>query len=278
MKIAVTGATGYVGSRLSEFLREHSHEVLALSRRPVEAPWAAYTLGDDPDLLPWYGVDVLIHLAYDFTARNWQEILDRNVNPSIALFQAARRAGVRHLIFISSLSSFEGCRSDYGKAKLMIEKEVMRLEATVIRPGLVWGKQSGGVMGTLETLVARLPVVPYLAGGNGLAQYLVHEEDLARAILVMLEKFPEGVPHPVTIANPTSLTLRAILRTIATRTRGKRLFVPAPWQFAMVVLKTAEMLGVKTLFRSDSLTGIVHGNPDADFSGVPAGLSCRPFC
>ncbi len=278
MKIAITGATGYVGSRLSEFLVAHSHEVLRLSRRAVEGPWAAYSLGDDPELLPWQGVDALIHLAYDFTARTPQEVLDRNVHPSIGLFQAASRAGVKHLLFISSMSSFEDCRSNYGKAKFMVEKEVLRLGTTVIRPGLVWGNHPGGVMGTLETLVAKCPVVPLLAGGNGLAQYLVHEEDLSRAILVMLERFPEVATYPVTVANPTSMTLKAILKTIATRTQRTRIFVPAPWQLAMAVLKLAEALGMETLFRSDSLTGIVHGNPDVDFSGIPEGLSCRQFC
>ncbi len=278
MKIAITGATGYVGSRLSHFLREHSHQVLTMSRRPVEGPWASYSLGDDPELLPWKEVDALIHLAYDFTARNWQENLDRNVNPSIALFQAAREAGVRHLIFISSMSSFEGCRSNYGKAKLMVEMEVMRLGATVVRPGLVWGKRSGGVMGTLETLVARLPVVPYLTSGNGLAQYLVHEEDLSLAILVLLEKHPEGARDPVAVANPDSLKLGDILRTIAKRTGRQPLFVPVPWQLAMIVLKAAETLGVRTLFRSDSLTGLVYGNPHVDFKRVPDGFTFRQFC
>ncbi len=79
MKIAITGASGYVGNCISNCFRAHGHEVLSLSRRPCAAPWVSYALGDDPQLLPWKGVDVLVHAAYDFTPRSWPEILDGNV-------------------------------------------------------------------------------------------------------------------------------------------------------------------------------------------------------
>lgn len=277
MRVAITGASGYVGSCIANCFRAHGHEVLALSRRPCVAPWVSYALGDDPRKLPWEEVDVLVHAAYDFTPRTWQEILDGNVKPSVRLLETASQAKVGHLIFISSMSSFDGCRSNYGKAKLMIEKEARELGATVIRPGLVWSESSGGVMGTLEKLVFKLPVIPYLTGGPDLHQSLVHEADLSEAVVATAGRLATSHGTLHTVAHPTPVSLRTILKSIAKRSNRSRLYVPVPWQLVMVALKSIEMLGIRSLFRSDSLVGLVHGNPHLEISKPPAGVCCRPF-
>lgn len=277
MKVAITGASGYVGGCLSDGFRKHGHEVIALSRRPCAPPWTSFSLGDDPHRLPWASVEVLIHAAYDFTAQTWQEFIEKNVDPSIALLKAARQAGVGRLIFISSMSSFEGCRSNYGKAKLMIEKEALAIGALVIRPGLVWGEHSGGVMGTLETLVTKLPVVPFLIGGRNTNQYLIHETDLSKAVVAFAEKPPINIGHLHSATHPIPVSLLTILKSIAQRSRKSRLYLPIPWQLAMAGLMSVETLGIHPLFRSDSLTGLVHGNPHPANPTPPAGVTYRPF-
>lgn len=277
MRVAITGASGYVGTCISNCFRARGHEVLALSRRPCAAPWVCYALGNDPRHLPWEKVDVLVHAAYDFTPRTWQDILDGNVTPSIELLQAAKQAKVGRLIFISSMSSFEGCQSNYGKAKLMIESEARRLGAVVIRPGLVWSEPSGGVMGTLEKLVAKLPVVPFPMGGANLKQFLIHQADLSEAVVAIAESLPSGAGTLHSVTHPDPVSLLAILKSIAKRTQRCRFYVPVPWQFVMAGLKFIETLGLPSLFRSDSLVGLVHGNPHFEITPPPAGICYRPF-
>lgn len=277
MKIAITGASGYVGNCISNCFRAHGHEVLSLSRRPCAAPWVSYALGDDPKLLPWKNVDVLVHAAYDFTPRTWPEILAGNVMPGVELLQAAKQANVGRLVFISSMSSFEGCHSNYGKAKLMLEKQALALGAIVVRPGLVWGERSGGVMGTLERLVTALPIVPFLIGGKNLHQYLVHEADLSEAIVAIAERLPTSSATLISATHPTPVSLLTILKSIAARSRRSRLYLPVPWQLVMAGLKLVEALGIHSLFRSDSLTGLVHGNPRPENTAPPTGVHYRPF-
>ncbi|MES2924213.1 MAG: NAD(P)-dependent oxidoreductase [Verrucomicrobiota bacterium] len=277
MRVAITGASGYVGTCISNAFRTHGHEVLALSRRPCAAPWTSYALGNDPLLLPWENVDVLVHAAYDFSPRTWQEIVDGNVTPSVGLLKAAKEAKVGRLVFISSMSSFEGCRSNYGKAKLMIEGEARQLGAVIIRPGLVWSEPSGGVMGTLEKLVAKLPMIPYLIGGTNLNQFLIHEADLSEGIVAIAEALPAGAGTLHSVTHPDPVSLLAILKSIAKRSNRRRLYVPIPWQFVMTALKSIEALGIPSLFRSDSLVGLVHGNPHFEISSPPAGIFYRPF-
>lgn len=277
MRVAITGASGYVGSSIANGFRAHGHEVLALSRRRCAEPWFPYSLEDDPRHLPWEGVNALVHAAYDFTGRSRKEILETNVRPSVDLMQAAKQANVGRLIFISSMSAFEGCRSNYGKAKFMIEKEALQLGAVVIRPGLVWGTQSGGVMGALEKLVTRYPVVPFLTGQGGLKQYLVHEADLAEAVASVAEILSQGAGSVHHMAHPSPVSLLAILKTLAKRSNQSRLYVPTPWQLAMAGLKFMEALGMPVPFRSDSLIGLVHTNPQFDITDPPVRSGYRPF-
>lgn len=278
MKVAITGASGYLGGHIAEAFRKQGHEVLCLSRRPCgDSNWIRYSLDDDPLRLPWSGVDALIHAAYDFEPRRWPEILARNVKPSVSLFQAAIRSNVGKLIFISSMSSFEGCRSDYGKAKRMIENEVLNLGAWVVRPGLVWGDPSGGVMGSLEKAVAMLPVIPFPSGGMNSRQFLIHHNDLSDALVSLSENQRPAHRAVQTLADPTPLSLHDILTTIAQRANRRRIYFPVPWPCAMAGLKTAEMLHVPIPFRSDSLSGLIHGNTNPEIDAPPAAVRFRPF-
>jgi nucleoside-diphosphate-sugar epimerase len=278
MNVAVTGASGYVGGILCRALDAKGHHVLAWSRRPCPGDWAAYDLKDDPAGLPWSGVDALVHAAYDFGPRSWQEILAGNVEPAIQLLRAACDHGVKRLVFISSISSFDGTKSNYGKAKRMIEKAALELGVVIIRPGLVWGESSGGVMGALENLVMRLPVVPYLSGRGGLAQFLVHEQDLTTAVVQAVESPTAEAAAILEVANPDPVPLRRILITIAKRRDLRRFFIPLPWQLAMAALRSAEFLGVDLSFRSDSLTGLVRRTPALGSNDLEnLRLRCRSF-
>lgn len=273
MKVAVTGASGYVGGAIVRGLEKCGHLTLKLSRRECAEEWLHFSLEDDPSLIPWNGIDALVHAAYDFSPRTWEDIQKRNVIPSARMFSAARKAGVQHIVFISTLSAFDGCSSLYGKAKLAIEREALAHGATVIRPGLVWGELPGGMMGALEKIVKNLPVVPYLCGASGLRQFLVHEEDLATRVGEWASR--EGAPEPISLANPSSLTLKEILLSIAEKRKLKRVFVPIPWHCAMISLRFAEAFGISLPFRSDSLLGLVHRNPLVAFD-EDASCQVRP--
>jgi len=187
---AVTGTSGYVGSRISKYFAARGWRVYEFTRRPgarqdparMQVPFQLDS-PVDPGAFRHNGIRVLIHCAYDFRVLHWTEIRRVNVEGSARLLRAAKGGGVDKIIFLSSISAFEGCRSLYGKAKLEIEKVAADLGATIIRPGLVYGSERpGGMYGSLQRVVARFPIMPLIGSGKHL-QYLVHEDDLCELLL-----------------------------------------------------------------------------------------------
>jgi nucleoside-diphosphate-sugar epimerase len=222
-------------------------------------------------------VTALIHCAYDFEPLQWDEIASVNVEGSSKVLQAARAANVPKVIFISSISAYEGCRSLYGKAKLEIEKIALANGALVVRPGLVYGDVAGGMFGKLSAKIRKSALVP-LAGNGSQIQFLVHSEDLS----AFIEKFASGnvdtPPRVVTAANERPWPFKELVREIARTVNKKPAFIPVPWRAIWLGLKSAELCGLRLNFRSDSLVSLMYQNPAPDFSpNASLGLTCRPF-
>jgi nucleoside-diphosphate-sugar epimerase len=165
-----------------------------------------------------------------------------NVTGSQKLLAAARKTGVRSVVFISLLSAFAGCRSLYGKAKVEIEGVAQSIGAFVIRPGLVYSDNPGGMFGRLVVQVRGTRFVPTLWGGRQV-QYLVHDEDLASLVQGCLDGRVPASVEPITVAHEQGWELREILAQIA-RALGKRVtFVSVPWQLVWLGLKGLELAG-----------------------------------
>jgi len=267
--VAITGVAGYVGSGVARCFRAHGWEVLELGRRSAHR----YELGGEV-MVDWSGIDALVHCAWDFGLKRWEEIERVNVWGSVRLMEAAREAGVERGVFISSLSSFDGCRSLYGKGKLEVERVALEMGYAVVRPGLVYGERPGGMMGALEKAVKASPVVP-LIGDGSYPQYPVHEEDLAELVLALCQR--AAPREPVSAASGEAIPFRELLRRIAARHGRKPLLVPVPWLLILTALRTMERAGLNPPFRSDSLMGFVFQNPKPNFQTAHEITSFRAF-
>ncbi len=274
----VSGSGGYLGSRVKAALQQRGWTVKELTRRPAPgSPAIRFRLGSEVPAVDLTGAKALVHCAYDFEQVSWSDIRAINVDGSEKLLRAAQQAGVEHLVLISSISAFEGCRSLYGKAKLEIEKIAHSLGAVVIRPGLIWGQRPGAMFGRLVNQVERSSVLPLFGGGSQI-QYLVHDVDLSEVICRAAAGTISLPGAPITIAHEQPWTFRQILEEIG-RAKGKRLrFVPAPWRLLWGTIKMAELCHLRLAFRSDSLLSLMYQNPDPAFGPKQQlGIACRAF-
>jgi len=265
---AITGATGYVGSRIAAGLAL-DFEVVPMGRDagPEGIRWTFDSLSIEAELCA-RGVTVLVHSAWDFghpkAARNWAV----NVEGSRRLIAAAQAAGVERIVFISTISSFDGARSDYGKSKLAVERMALEAGGMVIRPGLVWGERAGGMFGSLKQQVSKGGIVPMIGSGR-YPQYLVHEDDLAEAVGRVANTATAGefAGRVFTVAHPQGWLLRDLILGIAAK-KGKAVkLLSVPWRLVYATLKTAETLGVQLGFRSDSLISLIYHDRQPAFSG-----------
>ena len=259
---AVTGASGYLGSRICATLESRGWQVVRLVRSPGKGHGreCAYDLGDpiSPEVSELLGsTDVLVHAAYDLALTRAVDIWRVNVEGTRRLLQVASDAGVRRILVLSSMSAFEGTTQLYGRAKLDIEAMTEQFGGCSVRPGLVYGEQSGGMAGALRRF-ARLPVVPLIAGNARL--YTVSEDDLMTAIAAFAsaDALPAGT---ISAAHPVPVPMRDLMTAFAARGGAKCRFVKIPWRPVYGLLRAGESVGLHLPFRADSLLGLVRGAP-----------------
>jgi nucleoside-diphosphate-sugar epimerase len=264
MKIAITGANGYIGGILRHRFSDDGHTVVGLVRRPLFTHDVAWQLGDP---VPLAGIDAVVHCAWEMRADSQLNAV--NVASTDLLAKACQDAAAP-LVFVSSMSAYAGTRQRYGQSKLAAEGRAASLGAIVVRLGLVYSGDDldlGGMAGALRKL-AKLPVVPVIAN---VYQFTAHAEDVASAMSVLLEAYCAGPtedrPHPpggpVGFANPNRVPFRTILQGLSPRSNPKMVTIPSsPLYWG---LRMAELTPVPLPFSSDNLLGLIE--PAADVAG-----------
>lgn len=161
-KVLVTGLSGVVGSAMRAEL-EQRYEVSSLSRYGVDdMPTDRNFLGDIGDLdsiqPAFEGQDTVIHLAADRSATaDFESVLPNNVTGAYNVFEAARQASVKRVVFGSSQHAVGGFYLDPPYCHIMagelekVSRPYTLLDETVpIRPSGHYGisKAYGEAMGS----------------------------------------------------------------------------------------------------------------------------------
>jgi nucleoside-diphosphate-sugar epimerase len=278
MNINITGATGLVGVAAVSALEREGHTVVRMQRIGGRAGAITFDLRSAISGEAFQNCEVLIHCAYDKSARTLKEVRACNVDASIRLFDKARSVGVRRFIFISSISAFEGCRSVYGRGKLEVERHVQALGGTVIRPGLVYGDENLGMVPTLARLARKLPLVPVFDGGRQ-PFYLIHRDDLA-GVIAKVTSYPDDTLSSavITVGHPAPVQFHELLAMLAESGGSSARFISVPGIAALLGLRLIEMAGLHLPFTSDNLMGMLYYNATPDFTWrAQLGVTTRDF-
>ena len=198
MKLAITGATGFVGSHLVDAALAAGHEVIALTRRDQSArdgvTWVLGDLNNIPALERLVnGTDAVIHVAGVISAQSAAAFEKGNVEGTLAMLAAATAGGVRRFVHVSSLAAREPGLSLYGASKARSEELVhgSGLDWAIVRPPAVYGP---GDKETLELFrMAKLGLMLMPPKGH---VSVIHVHDLARLLLALT---PEAAPSKLLI-------------------------------------------------------------------------------
>jgi nucleoside-diphosphate-sugar epimerase len=256
--VGITGATGFVGSAISRAFKKQGWEVIELGRRPSSpnVDFIPFDLAGTTLPLLNRRLDVFIHCAHQFGTLSMQDEERVNVNPSIRLLQISSR----RFVFISSMASFREAKSIYGRGKFAIEQKVLAAGGIVIRPGLVTGEGSRGLVPSLSKIVRISPLVPLLNWGQQ-PLYLCDVNRLAFNIVNICESKENTFSKPIVIANSVPVTLQELMKLLTTKYRRRVIFLPLPAKMIELGLKFLEKIGLRLPFRSDSIVGLLNTNP-----------------
>ncbi|MET0308081.1 MAG: NAD-dependent epimerase/dehydratase family protein [Sphingomonas sp.] len=144
--IAITGGTGFVGSRLIALALEAGHQVRALTRRDqAERAHIAWVRGDLENQAALAslaeGADAVIHVAGVVNAPDRAGFARGNIDGTRNMLAAAEGAGVKRFVHVSSLAAREPEMSAYGWSKAEGDRlvEESLLETNIVRPPAIYG-------------------------------------------------------------------------------------------------------------------------------------------
>ena len=297
MLLALTGTTGFIGQYLLREMPRRGYRVRALLRRPGSVPMhvASAVIGDlaRPQNMSaaLEGVDAVIHsagLAQGMSGVPEDDYRLLNTEATIGLARAARRAGARRFVFLSSIRAQCGPTADtiltealepmptdaYGQSKLAAERGLAELDLdwVSLRAALVYGPGVKGNMAQLMRL-ARSPF-PLPLASLTTRRSLLALENLSAAIETVLAA-PGTLRRVFIAADPQALTMAEMIAALRGGLGRRPNVFPLPPTLLGLLLRAA---GQEETYRR--LSGSLIADPSALMSlgwapplATPAGLA-----
>jgi nucleoside-diphosphate-sugar epimerase len=286
----ITGANGFIGSRLSIVALANGYIVKTLSRSTQavasEIPLQRRYTGHLPDQIPpdaLYNVDVVVHCAALMKGgRNMAKAV--NVEGTLRLAEMAIKAKVRTFIFLSSQSAKADAISNYGWSKYAAELALRAhflnssMNIIIIRPGLVTGHGQQGLYGSLCRAIVTWPVLPLIGGGRQIVQP-IHVDDLCHAIFSCDRMAAELNGSILNLGHSEGATLAQFLQYVAQARLGHRkVTFPIPIRPVYLMVRAVERLGLTVPVTSENLNGLTRVDKmDTESDMALIGLPARPL-
>ena len=221
---AVTGAFGYSGKYIARRLLDHGHRVRTLTnspcrRNPFGGRVEVHSFHfDDPEKLKTSltGVSVLYNtywVRFNFKTFTHAEA----VRNTIALFDAARRAGVERVVHVSITNPSDKSPLEYFRGKAELERALKEsgLSYSILRPAVLFGKEDI-LINNIAWMLRRFPVFGLFGRGEYRLQP-IYVDDLAKLAVERGEKRENAVIDAI---GPETFTYRGLVDEIG-RILGK---------------------------------------------------------
>ncbi len=252
MKVGLTGATGFVGSHLAEYLVRHHHQITCLVRETSNLQWISHlpfrkVVGNIHNLNSLSNFvrnqEVIIHAAGLTIARKEEEYIHSNAAGTESLLQAIQKANpqLKRFVLISSLAAAGPSRrgqaltedqplrplTAYGRSKVKAEEIATqffnRIPITIIRPPAVYGPRDKALLIYFKLVKKRIkPII-----GNENKVSVVGVQNLAAGIIAATFH-PNAVGQRYFIADDGDFTWSQLADLIAAALQKRPFTIKIP--------------------------------------------------
>ena len=264
MKIFVTGATGFTGSRVIPLLLQNGFEVRCLYRATSdrslltqpEIEWALGDVSDSQTLsASMRGTDALVNIA------------SLGFGHADSIIRAALDAGIQRAIFISTTAIFTQLNAGSKIVRIAAESAIQNsgLKYTILRPTMIYGSDRDRNIFRLIRWLRVLPFFPVFGDGKYLQQP-IYVDDVAHAILGSL-KSDRTINNSNNIAGKYPLTYNQVIDTIAKQMNKRVWKIHVPSAPVVNMLRLFERIHIPFPIKSEQ---VLRLNENKDFSYAEA--------
>ena len=229
VRVLVTGASGFVGGRLTPALEAAGHEVRAMTRHPERYDGAgtavAGDVGDEASLRrALEGCDAAYYLVHSLDSADFQ---DKDADAARAFSRAAADAGVQRIVYLGGLGDDADDLSPHLRSRRQVEHLLAGagVPVTTLRAGIVVGH--GGISWEMtRQLVAHLPAMVTPQWVHTRTQPIA-VGDVVRYLVGVLEA-PEAEGRHFDVGGPEVLEYLEMLTRVAEIQGRRLLIVPVP--------------------------------------------------
>ncbi|MBS2031553.1 MAG: NAD(P)H-binding protein [Deltaproteobacteria bacterium] len=219
MRVAVLGASGFLGRHVVPALVHGGHQVVAVARnagRPTDnVTWLPCDVLEPSLEHALRGVDAVVNLVGIHHGHGKQSFEAMHVELARRLIQAMQHQGVERLLHLSVLCARPDPVLAYHDSKHRGDALIMASDRawTVLRPAIVYGADDGFTTRLRQQIDLRVAPIP----GKGDANHApVHADDVAQAVERSLAS-PKSVRKVVPLCGLRTLTYTALVRELVER-------------------------------------------------------------
>lgn len=250
MNVFITGASGFVGSRLVKALSgdESIDRIFALYRKEEQIAYLPKVnpIIGDLDKLPDVNCDapteIFIHLAGYFKNESKRLCERINLQGTRNAVSFCKNNGIKKILFYSTINVDLKDKGCYAKTKLMAEEEIKKsgLKYMIVRPALIYEGRKGS-LGRIIGYVEKLPFVPVFGSGKAREQP-IHIDELINLTVAMIKDFKPGTT--LYAAGKDAMTISEMIQIIARTMNKKAKVLPVPAKPVLAVLRLLEKAGI----------------------------------
>lgn len=271
MRIAITGASGFVGTHLAKALAAEAHTTVPIAR-------SSGVSTDDVDALTGAlaGCDAVAHCAginRELHPGHYEQLHVKGTENVIA---ACKANGIKKLVLVSYYNSRPNCGSLYHETKWAAEELVRYsgLEYTILKPGMMYGR-GDHMLTHISEVLQRMPIF----GAVGLQEkpcYPLAIDDFIEITQVaLLTNRLRNMALP--LRGPDAIPLSAAVRKVAKQLHKPIVVIPIPVAVQFALAKTMEATMKMPLVTVAQISMLSEGFDEAygPVDPVPADLVPR---